>query len=148
MEGNLRDATALLLEHCPATREAAACCQRAVEVARRAKDLSLLGTAADRYTAAVCYDPRSCALAHELIGRSYAELSAVGLASRHFMKAAEQEPSPDRWLQSAEAAARAGATSAARVAFDRARREGTLSAEQQRRVEAVKTMLDGIPRPN
>jgi hypothetical protein len=148
MEGNLRDATALLLEHCPATREAAACCQRAVEFARRAKDLSLLGAAADRYAAAVCYDPRSCALAHELIGRSYAELSAVGVASRHFMMAAEQDPSADRWLQSAEASARAGSAISARVAFDRARREGPLSAEQIRRVEAVQAMLEGIPRPN
>ena len=87
-------------------------------------------------------------MAHEKIGRSYQELSAFGVALKHYSMAAEEEPGADRWLQSAEAAARAGSAISARVAFDRARRQGDLSAEQRRRIEAIEATLGGIPLGN
>jgi hypothetical protein len=148
VQAKFREAAALAAEHCPANREGSRCCERALEYAARARDTALIGAAGDRYTAAVCTDPQACALAHERIGRSYQELSAFGLALRHFSKAAEEAPTVDRWLQSAETAARAGSAISAHVAFDRARREGDLSAAQRRRMEAAQAMLDGVPRPD
>jgi hypothetical protein len=145
LQGKLREAATLALEHCPANREAAGCCERALNFARRARDLSLLGAAADRYSAAVCTDPRACALAHEAIGRSYEDLLAFGLALRHFSTAAEQDPNTERWLRSAEAAGRVGSSISAKVALDRAHREGGLSPEQRRRIEAVEAIVGGIP---
>lgn len=145
--GDLERAAALLLEHCPATNEAASCCERAFELARRAKDLGTLGAAADRFAAVLCNDPARCALVHERIARAYAELGAWMLAQRHFTTAANESPSIDRWLHSADAAAHAGSPTLTRVAFDRARREGALTLEQRRRVEAIEASLSDAPSP-
>jgi hypothetical protein len=141
VNGDPARAAALLLEQCPATNEAVSCCERAFELARRARDLSSLGAAADRFAAVLCNEPSRCALVHERIARAYAELGAWTLAQRHFTAAANESPSIDRWLVSADAAARAGSRTLVYVAFDRARREGDLNAEQRNRVLTIETLL-------
>ncbi len=144
-QGKIREAAALLVERCPAKFEALECCLRAVEVASRARDLKLLGSAADRYSAVVCNEPRHCAVGHERIGQAYAAIGAHGTALKHFTAAAEHEPSADRWIQNAEAAARAGLTRSAEVALERARREGNLDPERLRRIEAAQELIRNAP---
>lgn len=141
VQGKVRESATLLVERCPAKFEALGCCLRAVEVASRAKDLGLLGSAAQRYAAVVCNEPRHCAIGHERIGQAYASIGAFAMALKHFTAAAEHEPSADRWIQNAEAAARAGLSRSAEVALERARREPSLDPERLRRIEAVQELL-------
>ena len=147
IEGKVREAATLLVGRCPAKVEALGCCQRAVEVAGRAKDLDLLGAAAERYAAVVCNEPRHCAMGHDRIAQTYAAMGAFAIALRHYTAAAEHEPSADRWIQNAEAAARAGLARSAEVALERARRESALDPERLRRIEAVQELIRNPPPP-
>jgi hypothetical protein len=147
VEGKLREAATLLVERCPAKLDALGCCLRAVEVAGQANDLKLLGAAAERYAAVVCNEPRHCATGHDRIGQAYAAMGAFAIALRHFTVAAEHEPSVDRWIQNAEAAARAGLARSAEVALERARRESALEPERLRRIEAVQELIRNPPAP-
>lgn len=139
--GELSRAASLLTEGCPATPEARDCCELAFDLATRSRDLTLLGVATARYASLACTEPDSCAQAHQRIGRAYADLGAWGLALSHFFDAADRAPSPDRWLDAAEAATRSGAESSARIAMERANRAGDLTSEQRRRALAVQNAL-------
>jgi hypothetical protein len=146
--GDTRGAAALLVEHCPGGKEASPCRSRAIDLAAKVKDIKLLGAAAERDLAAACGEPAHCASTHERVGTAYERVGAVGLALKHFSAAATEEPSVNRWLRSAEVAARAGSAVSTKVALDRARREGALSAEQQRRVEGIDATLAGMSTSN
>ncbi|HEX6274781.1 MAG TPA: O-antigen ligase family protein, partial [Polyangiaceae bacterium] len=145
--GDTRGAAALLVEHCPGGNDASQCRSRAIELAARAKDLKLLGVAVERDLAAACGEPARCASAHERVGAAYEGIGAIGMALKHFSAAATEEPSVDRWLRSAEAAARAGSAVSTKVALDRARREGELSADQRRRIEGIDATLVAALKP-
>ncbi|HVR18566.1 MAG TPA: hypothetical protein VMS65_02680, partial [Polyangiaceae bacterium] len=147
LAGDARGAVTLLIEHCPGGNEGIGCRSRALELAARTKDLKLLGTAVERYLAAACGEPARCASAHERAGAAYEGIGAVGMALKHFSAAANEEPSINRWIASAEAAARAGSAISTRVALDRARREGELSADQHRRIEDIEATLSGTSKP-
>lgn len=146
-KGDPTKAAKLLVEHCPASSEAASCCELAFDLAKRSKDLALLGVAADRYAALACTEPDRCAQAHQEIARTYSELGAYALALSHFFDAADRAPSVDHWLDAAEAAVRSSGVSTVRVALERAGREGTLNAEQQRRVSSIENALASTPPP-
>jgi hypothetical protein len=147
LAGNARGAATLLIEQCSGGNEAIGCRSRALELAARTKDLKLLGAAVERYLAAACGEPARCASAHEHAGAAYEGIGAAGMALKHFSAAANEEPSINRWIMNAEAAARAGSALSTRVALDRARREGELSADQRQRVENVETTLAGMSKP-
>jgi len=91
----------------------------------------------------LCNEPAPCARVHERIARGYGELGAWGFAHRHFAAAANEAPSVERWLESADAAARAGSPTLVHFALDRARREGELSVEQRRRLVGIEETLAG-----
>ena len=90
---------------------------------------------------ASCGEQGRCAAAHERVGAVYEGLGAVAMALKHFSSAASEEPSVNRWLTSAEAAARAGSAVSTKLALDRARREGELSPEQRRRIEDIESSM-------
>jgi hypothetical protein len=83
---------------------------------------------------------------HDRIAAGYGEIGAWGLALRHYAKSVAAVPTTDRWIQNAEAAARAGTAVAARVAIERATRGGNLSAEQRGRLAAIDELLKGDDR--
>jgi hypothetical protein len=145
--GDARGAATLLVEHCPGGNEGIGCRSRGLELAARTKDLKLLGTAVERYLAAACGEPVRCASAHERAGAAYEGIGAVGLALKHFSAAANEEPSINRWIANAEAAARVGSAISTRAALDRARRAGELSADQRRRIDGVEATLADMSKP-
>jgi hypothetical protein len=147
LAGDFRGAATLLIEHCPSVSEAVGCRWRAVELGARAKDMKLLGVAVERYTTASCGEQSRCASAHERSGAVYDGMGAASMALKHFSAAASEEPSVERWIQSAEAAARAGSAVSTKLALERARREGDLNPDQLRRVENVESSLAATSRP-
>jgi hypothetical protein len=89
----------------------------------------------------VCADPSACAALHERTGRAYLELAAPGLALGQFKAAAEASPTAERWLLVAEAAAKAGVTSAALTAMQQVKREPEPAVHQDERLRAVEAAL-------
>lgn len=140
-QGDPSGAAAALLKYCPATNEAADCCQQALELAARSRNLEAIAAAATRYTAVVCGDPGACASVHERVGRVYEGLGAHALALSHFTRAAEQAPNAERWLLVAETAATAGSNVKARLALDRANKEGAEEPQQRARIAAIEDLL-------
>jgi hypothetical protein len=140
-----RKAATLLVEHCPASDEAAACCEYALNFAKNARDADLLVTAAERFASLSCTEAKRCAAAHERIAGHFSELGALAIAHRHLALAASEDPSIERWLKSAEAAARAGSATNVHLAFERARREGELSSGQLERMQAIEASLASRP---
>lgn len=139
--GDATAAVQVLLDRCPATAEAAACCERALELAAHAKSPGSVSAIATRYLATRCGEPAECAAANERLGRVYQDLGASGLALHHFTDAARQNPTAERWVLTAEAALAAGSRIAARLAIEHASREGLNGPEQQARVQNVETRL-------
>jgi O-antigen ligase len=144
--GRPKEAAEQALEGCPASGDALDCLKLALEFALRSKDLVLVERAAGRYTAVRCGEPVECAEVHDRIAAGYGEIGAWGLALRHYAKSVAAVPTTDRWIQNAEAAARAGTAVAARVAIERATRGGNLSAEQRGRLAAIDELLKGDDR--
>jgi len=107
----------------------------------RGRDLVLAAKTADRYAAVRCGEASECAEAHDHIGTGYAGLGAWRQALEHYTLAANAEPSANRWIRSAEAAARAGSSAKARSAVERALQDGNLNAEQRERLARVDELL-------
>jgi O-antigen ligase len=140
--GDLKGAAATALDGCPASSEAMECLRGALDFALRSRDLGLASKAAQRYAAVRCGDPNQCAEVHDQIAAGYERLGAWGLALRHYATSVAAEPTTDRWIRNAEAAARAGSSAAARVAVERAR-GGNPNAEQLERLAAIDELLKG-----
>jgi tetratricopeptide (TPR) repeat protein/O-antigen ligase len=141
--GDVLRAVQAVLEGCPATPEAAECVERGLDLGRRANDLTALATVADRYLAIRCGEQTECAKAHERIGSAYGEMGAWAIALRHFSAATKADPNTERWLRSAEAAARIGSILSAQTSLERARSGGELSAAQRDRLAAIEALLAG-----
>ena len=136
-----REAAQLLLRRCPTSAEAAPCWERALSVATLARDLPLLGEIAQRYAASHCTVPAGCAVAHETLANTYAELDAWGSALSQMNLALREDPSVDRWLHNADLALRSGAARSAAVAIERAEHAGTISGPQRARLDALRLKL-------
>jgi hypothetical protein len=141
LRGEPGRAAGLLIESCPASSDARECSKQAFELSRRARDVPTLSAAADRYASLACGNPSRCAATHEAIARAFSELDAWGLAVTHFTTAAKEEPSADRFIQAAGAAAELGSRSTVTMLIARARRLGSLSDTQQAEVRRVEERL-------
>jgi len=137
LRGQPGRAAGLLIERCPASSDARECSQQAFELSRRARDVPTLNAAAERYAALACGNPTRCASAHEAIALAFAELQAWGLAVSHYSRAAKEEPSVDRFIQAAGAAAELGSRSTVAMLIARAHRLGSVSDDQQKQIRAV-----------
>ncbi|HEX5100184.1 MAG TPA: hypothetical protein VFV94_11820, partial [Polyangiaceae bacterium] len=110
-------------------------------VGTAARDLSLLGEIAQRYAASHCTVPTACAVAHETLATTYADLDAWGSALSQMNLAVREDPSVDRWLRSAELALRSGAARSAAVSLERAEHAGTLSGPQRARLDQIRLQV-------
>ena len=142
LRGQPGRAAGLLIERCPASSDARECSQQAFELSRRARDVPTLNAAAERYAALACGNPTRCASAHEAIARAFAELQAWGLAVSHYSRAAKEEPSVDRFIQAAGAAAELGSRSTVAMLIARAHRLGSVSDDQQKQIRAVEERVN------
>ncbi len=134
-------AAKILAAQCAGHPEAASCYSQAFDLSLRSRDALTLGDIANRYASLVCADPSACAALHERTGRAYLELAAPGLALGQFKAAAEASPTAERWLLVAEAAAKAGVTSAALTAMQQVKREPEPAVRQDERLRAVDAAL-------
>jgi hypothetical protein len=148
LEGNVERAVQVALDGCPASTEAAVCGDLAVALAWKSRDSKAMERAAHRYTAQRCVEPERCAQAHDEIAERYGAQGALVLALRHLMEAAKVEPSPERWIRAAEAAARAGSSISARASLERASRASRLTSDQQGRIARVEDLLRAGVRPD
>jgi hypothetical protein len=139
--GDFKGAVSVALERCPAAPEAADCLRRALDFARRAGDLSLMGAIATRYVALHCAEQPHCAAAHDVIGAKYAEMGAWGFALSHFSAATSADATAERWLRNAEAAAHIGSDSTARMSLERASRSPDFSSGQRERMASIEELL-------
>ena len=142
LRGQPGRAAGLLIERCPTSSDARDCSQQAFELSRRARDIPTLTAAAERYAALACGNPTRCASAHEAIARAFAELEAWGLAVSHFSTAAKEEPSIDRFIQAAAAAAELGSRSTVAMLIAQARRLGSVSDDQQKQIRVVEERVN------
>jgi tetratricopeptide (TPR) repeat protein len=145
LKGQEGRAAKLLAAQCAGRPEAANCYSQAFDLSLRSRDALTLGDIANRYATLVCADPGACAALRERTGRAYLELAAPGLAFGQFKAAAEANPTAERWLLVAEAAAKAGVTSAALVALQQVKREAEPALNQDERVLAVQRALSKEP---
>ena len=147
VRGDFQGAARAALGGCPAIPEAADCLRRGLDFGLAARDLPTLQGIADRYLALRCSTDAECAQANEVIGATYAQMSAWAFALRHFGAAIKAEETTDRWLRNAEAAARIGSVTIARTSLERARSGAELTAEQRVRLAAIEELLrskDGL----
>lgn len=142
LRGQTARAAGLLIDRCPASSDARDCSQQAFELSRQARDVPTLNAAAERYTALACGTPTRCASAHEAVARAFADLEAWGLAVTHFTRAAKEEPSVDRFIQAAAAAAELGSRSTVSMLIARAHRLGSVNESQQKRILAVEQRVN------
>jgi hypothetical protein len=148
LEGKLERALDFALEACPTSTEAADCSELALELALKNRSEQKMARVAPRFVAQRCAEPHRCADAHQRVGEAFAAIEAKGLALRHFGEAAKIEPSADRWIRAAEAAARASSRMMARSSLDRAARAQELTDEQRARIASVEKLLAaGDPAP-
>jgi hypothetical protein len=140
-KGQAGRAAKVLVAQCAGRPEAASCYSQAFDLSLRARDTLTLGDVAKRYASLVCADPTACAALHERTGRAYLELEAPGLALGQFKAAAQASPTAERWLLVAEAAAKAGVTSAALVAMQQVKRQPQPAVRQDERLRAVEAAL-------
>ncbi|HEX6766880.1 MAG TPA: O-antigen ligase family protein, partial [Polyangiaceae bacterium] len=143
--GDFRLAAQAALDGCPASPEGERCLTRALDYAGRANNLEILGTVAERYLALRCTDAASCGAAEDTVGAKYVGANAWGLALKHSSAAAKAEPTTERWIRNAEAAAHAGSTMTARISLERANHAGGLDDGQRARVAIVETLLQQAP---
>jgi tetratricopeptide (TPR) repeat protein len=141
VEGKSERALDFALEGCPTSTEAADCSELALQLALKLRSEPKMERVAARFVAQRCADPQRCAEAHNRVAEAYAAIAAKGLALRHFGDAAKIEPSAERWIRLAEAAARAGSSMTARSSLQRASRAQGLSDEQRSRIAAVEKLL-------
>ncbi|HSU38309.1 MAG TPA: hypothetical protein VLJ38_02045, partial [Polyangiaceae bacterium] len=145
LKGEEGRAAKILAAECAGRPEAATCYSQAFDLSLRSRDALTLGDIANRFASLVCSDPVACAALRERTGRAYLELAAPGLALRQFKAAAEASPTADRWLLVAEAAAKAGATSAALLALQQVKREPEPAPHQDERILAVQRAISPEP---
>jgi hypothetical protein len=146
MRRDIRGASRLVLEACPAVTDATSCVQRGLEWALAARDLEMAGRLAERYVSLRCGDRQDCAQANERVAAGYAGIQAWGMALKYAVASAKAEPTAERWIRNAEVALESGSLIATRVALERARKEGGLSDELSRRATAVEARIESFGR--
>jgi tetratricopeptide (TPR) repeat protein len=136
--GDTPGAAKLLTRTCPSDFEGDDCWHEALAMAIKVGATDTIATAANALGARPCDGMESCST---LFTSLATELEAAGqhaLACKFFVKAAEANPSADRWLKVAEVASQAHLNGVARAALDRANRSFDASASTRAHVEELR----------
>jgi hypothetical protein len=136
-QGRVSEAVRRLLAGCPATPAARSCLALAADLAAVGSDPSLAQAAAERFLALVCDTAAQCARGYAKVGDLLEQHGDLSGALQHYARAAQEEPTAERWLRTAEVAARAGARATAADAVLRAKSAGALDAAQEERIRSL-----------
>ncbi len=136
-QGRVDEAVRRLLAGCPATPAARSCLELASELAAGGSDASVAKAAMQRFLALACDTTAHCSRAQARVAGQLEESGDLAGALEHYARAAQEEPTTERWLHVAEAAARAGAQRTAADALDHAKSAGALDAAQARRAASI-----------
>jgi tetratricopeptide (TPR) repeat protein len=141
--GEAKAAAVLLNAECPVSVEAADCLERAEDFGKASADHALFERAAERRLSLLCVRPEACGAAHARVGGEMADLGAWRYALRHYVKAAELDPSTERYLALADAASQAGVPLSARDALSRAKRLSSGSVEEAKKLRELEAKIAG-----
>jgi len=138
--GDAVGAARLLTQACPRAAEGDQCWQEALITAVKSGSVEAISTAANAFAARPCEGSESCADKFDWLA-SNIQASNPGLANTFFGKAAEADPSAQRWLKVAEHASQAGLYGVARAALERADRSPDASVTSRAQAELLKERI-------
>jgi len=136
--GDTIGAAQLLTRSCPSSFEGDECWHEALAIALKAGSIDTISVAANALATRPCDGMESCASMFSSLAASLESGGQPALASKFFIKAAEAEPSAERWLKVAELAAQAHLNGVARAALDRANRSYDASVSSRAHVELLR----------
>jgi tetratricopeptide (TPR) repeat protein len=120
LRGRVGDAEALLESRCSAVVDRVPCLKARVEMASRLEPPQRLNAAAKDLLAAACLRAKECADVASWIGDVRWRRGDRGAAVVQYTRAAQEDPTPARWLRLADAASEVGAHGQAVEALERA----------------------------
>jgi tetratricopeptide (TPR) repeat protein len=120
-EGNFAEADRLLQAACHSQQDPVPCLRLRARFAAKVGP-EALEKVAKALVAHESGNDELCATSHEYLGQLFNEIGAPGSALTHFNAAADRLPTATRWAQVAAAAQRAGETTLAASAYERAAR--------------------------
>lgn len=151
-EGRADDAERMLQIECTKASDRADCLRLRVEAASVSRGLAdrvassdRLGAAVKEFLSASCSNHRACADAATFAGDRRADRDEWGAAVALYSRAAREDPTEDRYLRLADAAARSKAHAEAADALEKvAQKRGYADPELRRRIDEQRSLAAGI----
>ena len=136
--GDTVGAAQLLTRTCPPSFEGEECWHEALALALKSGATDTVTVAANALATRPCDGMESCAKMYASLASNLESGGQLALASKFFIKAAQSDPSADRWIKVGELAARANLNGVARAACDRADRSFDASPASRAHVELLR----------
>jgi hypothetical protein len=136
--GDTAGAAQLLIRVCPRSVEGDECWREALITAIKSGSNEAISTAATAFTARPCDGMEACANMFAFVASNLEAGDQAALANTFFSKAAEADPSAERWLKVAEQATQAHLYGVARAALERADRSPDASVSTRAHGELLR----------
>lgn len=151
-QGRADDADRMLQIECPKVIDRADCLRLRVEAAAvsrgqadRVASSERLAAATKEFMSASCANPRACAEAATFAGDRRAGRSEWGAAVALYSRATREDPTEERYLRLADAAALSKAHAEAAAALEKvAQKRGYADPELRRRIDEQRSLAAGI----
>ncbi|MEI9939908.1 MAG: O-antigen ligase family protein [Pseudomonadota bacterium] len=136
--GDAVGAAQILTRVCPPSAEGDQCWQEAIAIAIQSRSESAIARAADVFATRPCDALEACANSLDWLAGKLASGDQPALANTFYTRAAEADPSADRWLKVAEHATQAHLYGVAGAALERADRSPDNSVSSRAHAELLR----------